>query len=51
MGNTKVYKKKDFTEESLNLAYSNLSSGIISKYLENKLNIDRLFPIIKNKIN
>ena len=50
-GNFKVYKKKDFTEESLNLAYSNLSRGIISKYLENKLNIDRLFPIIKNKIN
>ena len=51
MGNTKVYKNKDFTEESLNLAYSNLSKGIISKYLENKLNIDRLYPIIKNRIN
>jgi methionyl-tRNA formyltransferase len=50
INNTKVYKEKDFTEESLHTAYSNLSNGIISKYLENKINIDCLCPIIKNKI-
>ena len=46
-----IYKKKDFTETSLEIAHKNLSEGIISKYLENKSNIDLLYPIIQNRIN
>lgn len=50
-GINKIYKKKDFTEDSLIIANKNISEGMISKYLENKSTIDSLYPIIENKID
>ena len=47
---TKYYKKKDFTEESLRLAQINLSQGIIEKYIENRDKIENRYPIIKNQM-
>ena len=45
----RYYKKKDFTEDSLKLAYKNISNGSIKAYLKNKDKIDLMFPIINNK--
>lgn len=47
---TKYYKKKDFTEESLKRAQINLSQGIIQKYLENRDKFENRYPIIKNQM-
>lgn len=46
----KIYKKKDFTVESLMLAYDNLLSGCISSYLRDKESFDRKFPIYSNPL-
>ena len=44
----RYYKKKDFTEESLEIAYKNLSEGAILKYLQNKIELEKQYPIIEN---
>lgn len=44
----KVFKKKDFTEESVRQAYNNLCNGMIENYLEHKEEIDSKYPIIQN---
>lgn len=44
----KLFKKKDFTEESVSLMYQKFNEGIISNYLENKLSYDNNFPIVQN---
>ena len=46
----KIYKKKDFTENSLIIANKNITEGMISRYLENKSSIDPLYPILQNNI-
>ena len=46
----RVYRKKDFTEESLISAYQNLSNGLINKYLKNKEYLDAQYPIITNPL-
>ncbi|MEM6967611.1 MAG: formyltransferase family protein [Bacteroidota bacterium] len=46
----RYYRKKDFTEGALIKAYKNVAEGIVEKYLENKLRVDKNFPIIKNPI-
>lgn len=46
----RYYRKKDFTEESLKIAYRNISNGLINKYLDDKNNLDLQFPIITNSI-
>lgn len=47
-GNARVYRKKDFTEETVSVMYQVFESGIIDKYLENKVNFDLQFPILRN---
>ncbi|SNR75904.1 Formyl transferase [Lutibacter agarilyticus] len=48
----RLYRKKDFTEESLRMLYNNITKeNIISKYLENKYLIDDKYPIINLKLN
>jgi len=42
------YRKKDFTEKSLELAYENLAEGLVSNYLQQKAHLDDQFPIIEN---
>lgn len=44
----RYYKKKDFTEESLEIAYKNISEGSLLKYLRNKTKFEKEYPIIKN---
>ena len=46
--NERYYKKKDFTEEALLIAYKNMNDGLIEKYLHDKNNIDEKYPIIIN---
>ena len=46
----RYYRKKDFTEASLKVAYLNLSKGSIKNYLDKKSTIDNQFPILKNPI-
>ena len=41
----KIYKQKDFTEESCKKLYSNLSRGLLSYYLKNKKELDNSVPI------
>ena len=48
---TKYYQKKDFSEESLKLAQKNFSEGIVAKYLENKVILEKKYPIIKNSVS
>ncbi|RTY92254.1 formyltransferase family protein [Flavobacterium sp. GT3R68] len=44
----KIYRKKDFTEEMVRAMYERFESGIIAKYLNNKVNLDLQFPILRN---
>jgi len=44
----RYYRKKDFTEESLKIAYHNLDLGSLDKYLNEKEGIDAKYPILKN---
>lgn len=46
--NQKIYKKNDFNEESLKIAYKNISDGIIPKYLKEKKEKDQFFPLVNN---
>ena len=46
--NQKIYKKNDFDEDSLQIAYNNISNGLIQKYLNEKDQKDQLFPIVDN---
>lgn len=48
--NEKYYRQSDFTEDSLKVAYQNLSNGLINKYLNNKKKIDLKYPIIINQL-
>lgn len=50
MGNYKerVYRKKDFTEDSLERAYENISNGIVAEFLANKSEALEKYPIITN---
>ena len=44
----KVYRMKDYTEESVRTAYNNLKNGIVTEYIKNKAAIDAEFPIVQN---
>ena len=44
---SKLYKRKDFTLESLKIAYKNIDSGLIPRYIENQNSELELFPIIE----
>ena len=44
----KVYRMKDYTEESVRIAYTNLKKGIVMEYITNKAAIDAAFPIVQN---
>jgi hypothetical protein len=44
---SKLYKRKDFTLESLKLAYKNIDSGLIARHIENQNSDLELFPIIE----
>tara|TARA_Y100001968_G_C19362837_1_gene720762 strand:+ start:90 stop:941 length:852 start_codon:yes stop_codon:yes gene_type:complete len=44
----KLYKKVDFSDESLNLLHQNFKDGMIGEYLKDKLARDLLVPIIEN---
>ena len=46
---SKVYRNKDFTEESVQMAYNKLSLKI-DDYILNKESYDEQFPIIKNLV-
>ena len=46
--NERYYRKKDFTEDALKIAYNNLYNRSVDKYLENKALLDLQFPIIEN---
>jgi gamma-glutamyl phosphate reductase len=39
---------KDYTEESVRIAYINLKNGIVMEYITNKAAIDAAFPIVQN---
>ncbi len=43
----KLYKRKDFTEESLRQALDNLTSGLIPQYLINDKRMQQQFPLIE----
>lgn len=44
----KVYRMKDYTEESVRIAYNNLKNGVVMEYIKNKAAIDAEFPIVHN---
>ena len=44
----KIYKRKDFTNNSLEKLYKNFEDGILKNYLINKLEKDKSVPIINN---
>jgi phosphoribosylglycinamide formyltransferase 1 len=44
----KVYKKADYTEESVIKLYDNFNSGLVEDYLDNKNVKNKKFPIIEN---
>lgn len=46
----KVYKNKDFTEESTEKMYINFENNLIANYLNNKVDLDLTAPIITNSI-
>ena len=48
--NEKYYRKKDFTEKSLQKLKSNLDKGMINKFLLNKDFLYEQNPIISNNI-
>jgi methionyl-tRNA formyltransferase len=47
--NGKLYKRKDFTEESLGQALDNLASGLIQQHLVNEKRMQEQFPLIEYK--
>ena len=46
----KIFKKKDFNEKALKRMRLNFRNGLIKRYLNNKLKLDRKFPIIENNL-
>jgi phosphoribosylglycinamide formyltransferase-1 len=46
--NERYYRKKDFTEDALIMAYNNLKQGLIDDFLENKNTLYDRYPIISN---
>ncbi len=44
----KLFRRSDFTEAKLNLAYSNLRDGLVDNYLENEAKFVERFPIIQH---
>lgn len=46
--NERYYRKKDFTEDALIIAYKNMNEGLIENFLKNKEDLDRMYPIITN---
>ena len=48
--NFKTYRRKDFTDSSLEKLYKNFRDDILNKYLINKLERDEAVPIIQNQI-
>jgi len=44
----KLYKRKDFTVEALKIAYSNINSGLINRYIENTESEIEKFPIFEH---
>jgi hypothetical protein len=47
--NGKLYKKKDFTEESLRQALVNIASGLIPQHLIEENLVQEQFPLIQYK--
>jgi len=46
----KYYKKADFTESALELAYKNLNNGLVGNYLHKKDELDGSVPITVNDV-
>lgn len=46
----KIFKKKDFNEKALKRMRLNFRNGLIERYLNNKIKLDRKFPIIENNL-
>jgi phosphoribosylglycinamide formyltransferase-1 len=46
----KVYRNKDFTEETVAIMYQKFADGIIENYLNNKTDLDALYPLFHNPI-
>lgn len=44
---SKLYRRKDFTEDVLRCALDNLSSGLIIEYLNNEKELNNVFPIVE----
>lgn len=44
----RYYRKKDFTEDAMTIAYENLKDGLVENYLINKEDLDKKYPIITN---
>jgi len=50
LNNIKIYKQKDFTEESVKKLYDNFKNGLVEKYLS-EINIRwQKSPIVKNHV-
>lgn len=47
--NERVYKRKDYTEESVLTLYKNFDNGLISRYLNEELDRCARVPIIRNR--
>jgi hypothetical protein len=43
----KLFRRKDFTVESLVIAYQNMNSGLVARYMENQTSELKAFPIIE----
>lgn len=46
--NERYYRKKNFTEDALKIAYKNLDEGLIENFLNNRKDLNRMYPIIIN---
>ncbi len=46
----KVYRNKDFTEETVAVMYQKFAEGIIENYLNNKAALDAKYPLLQNPI-
>jgi phosphoribosylglycinamide formyltransferase 1 len=46
----KVYRNKDYSEESVRTLYNNFNEGMTSSYLENMSNLQQSFPIVDNHL-
>jgi len=44
----RFYRKKDYSEEAVELVYKNFCNGMIENYLNNKVIRDSCFPIVTN---